>query len=289
MITSSKKVKIPIWIGNEKVTLNTEVIDYNIPLLLSKESMKKAQVKINFHNDSVSFFGKDMKISFTSTGHYCIDLNKANNSEVDIALICNEVNNEDKNKIALKLHRQFGHADNKKLKSLLLDAKVNDQELNQAIDQISDKCESCLKYKRNPSKPVVGLPMAKTFNETVAMDLKEYDNSKGIWFLHLIDHFTRYSQSCVIRTKRKEEIIKRIFEIWIRYFGPSKKFLTDNGGEFCNGEFVSMCENLNIRVCTTAAESPWSNGLVERHNAILGLIVNKMMDDLMGESTIFFY
>ena len=280
MITSSKKVKIPIWIGNEKVILNTEVIDYNIPLLLSKESMKKAKVTIDFHNDSVSFFGKEMKISFTSTGHYCIDLNKENKPEVDITLICNEIDSEDKNKIALKLHRQFGHADNKKLKSLLIDAKIKDDDLNKAIDQLSDKCESCQKYKRNLSKPVVGLPMAKTFNETVAMDLKEFDHSKGIWFLHLIDHFTRYSQSCVIRTKRKEEIIKRIFEIWIRYFGPSKKFLTDNGGEFCNDEFMSMCENLNIRICTTAAESPWSNGLVERHNAILSLTVNKLMNDL---------
>ena len=281
IINSTKKVKIPIWIANEKVTLNTEVINYNIPLLLSKESMKKAKVTIDFHNDSVSFFGKEMKISFTSTGHYCIDLSRENKlGDVDITLMCDEISNKDKSKIALKLHRQFGHPDNKKLKSLLSDAKINDENLNKAIDEISDKCESCLKYKRNKAKPVVGLPMARTFNETVAMDLKEYDHSKGIWLLHLIDHFTRYSQSCVIRTKKKEEIIKRIFEIWIRYFGPSKKFLSDNGGEFCNDEFISMCENLNIRICTTAAESPWSNGLVERHNAILGLTVNKIMNDL---------
>ena len=32
--------------------------------------------------------------------------------------------------------------------------------------------------------------------------------------------------------------------------------------------------------CTTAAESPWTNGLVERHNAVLGLTVRKIMDDL---------
>ena len=36
----------------------------------------------------------------------------------------------------------------------------------------------------------------------------------------------------------------------------------DNGGEFDNDDFRSMCENLNIHICTTATESPWSNGLV---------------------------
>ena len=62
-------------------------------------------------------------------------------------------------------------------------------------------------------------------------------------------------------------------------FGTPNKFLSDNGGEFISDEFVSMCENLNIRICTTAAYSPWSNGLVERHNAILGLTVSKILDD----------
>ena len=36
--------------------------------------------------------------------------------------------------------------------------------------------------------------------------------------------------------------------------------------------------NLNIRICTTAADSSWSNGLIERHNAILGLTVTKTME-----------
>ena len=38
-----------------------------------------------------------------------------------------------------------------------------------------------------------------------------------------------------------------------------------------------MYENLNIRICTTAAGSPRSNGLVERHNAVLGNMSTKIM------------
>ena len=64
--------------------------------------------------------------------------------------------------------------------------------------------------------------MAKMFNETVGMDLKERSHSRKIWLLHLVDHATHYSASCVIYTKRKEEIVKMIFQIWISIFGSAK-------------------------------------------------------------------
>ena len=72
--------------------------------------------------------------------------------------------------------------------------------------------------------------MAKTFNETLAMDLKQW--SSNVWFLHIIDHATRYSSSCVIYNKEKE-VVKKLFENWITIFGNPGKILVDNGGEFC--------------------------------------------------------
>ena len=155
-----------------------------------------------------------------------------------------------------------------------------DKDLEDLLDRLDDSCSICKKYRRPKPRPVVGFPMAKTFNETVGMYLKECSHSPKIWFLHLVDHATCHSASCVIYTKRKQEIIKKIFQIWISIFGSAKKFLVDNGGEFDNDEFRSLCENVNIGICTTAAESPWSNGIVERHNATRGFSVQKIMDDL---------
>ena len=66
-----------------------------------------------------------------------------------------------------------------------------------------------------------------------------------------------------------------------RDFWPSHKILVDNGGEFDNTEFQTLCENLNTRLYTTATESPWSNRLIERHNAVLGLTFTKTMEDIM--------
>ena len=55
--------------------------------------------------------------------------------------------------------------------------------------------------------------------------------------------------------------------------------MTDNGGEFVNAEIVDFAEKFNVILDTTAAESAWSNGLVERHNGVLNDMLQKVMKD----------
>ena len=67
--------------------------------------------------------------------------------------------------------------------------------------------------------------------------------------------------------------------LWIHYFGSPRRFLTDNGGEFAHEEFKELCEKFNIVSITTPGESPWSNGIVERHNGLLMETVKKVIDE----------
>ena len=73
---------------------------------------------------------------------------------------------------------------------------------------------------------------------------------------------------------------RKLFQHWITILGVSNKYLVDNGDEFANKEFITYCENMNIQIFATAAESPWSNGLVEIHNAVLGMTVSEGMKDV---------
>ena len=138
-----------------------------------------------------------------------------------------------------------------------------------------------MKYlkKKRKKRPLVGFPLATEFNECVAMDLKQWSYQNKVWLIHIVDHLTQYSTSCFIQSKRKAVIVESIFKIWIAIFGSPKSVLVDNGGEFDNSEFISFCENFNINIKTTARESPWSNGLVEPHNGVLGNTVRKMVSD----------
>ena len=55
------------------VTVYTEIIDNKIPLLLSKDAMKRADTVLYFSTDSVSMFGMKFQLDFTSSGgHYMI-------------------------------------------------------------------------------------------------------------------------------------------------------------------------------------------------------------------------
>ena len=111
------------------------------------------------------------------------------------------------------------------------------------------------------------------------MDIKFY---KQHILLHMIDSVTRLSFSSLLKSKKPEAIIKAIFTHLIQPFGTAGEFFTDNGGEFANADFLNMCEGLNIRVRVTAGESPWSNGLVERHN----LIIAEMLDNILANKRI---
>ena len=47
-IHALKKVVLPVFFGKKKVSLSIDIVPVNIPLLLSKESLKKGNSKIDF-------------------------------------------------------------------------------------------------------------------------------------------------------------------------------------------------------------------------------------------------
>lgn len=178
--------------------------------------------------------------------------------------------------MATKLHRQFGHPTAKKLVNLIRTAGIRRGDLEKAVNKVSDNCDICMKYKKT-SRPVVSVPMATVFNEMVAMDLKAF---RGGYFLVMVDVATRFCAAKLIRNKLPATIINGLFTSWICVFGAPKKILSDNGGEFNNTELRDLGEAFNIRVMATAAESPWSNGVCERMNAVIGGTVDKIRADI---------
>ena len=181
--------------------------------------------------------------------------------------------------IASKLHRQFSHPTPKRLFNLIQKSSFNhlkNKNFENEIKNVTENCITCIKFKKPPPRPVVCMPMASEFNETVAMDLKIWGK---FYFLVIVDLATRFCTAAVINNKMPATIIKSLFVSWITIFGAPKKIFSDNGGEFNNDEMRALGEAFNINVITTAAESPWSNGICERLNGVLGDLVMKVLDD----------
>ena len=133
-----------------------------------------------------------------------------------------------------------------------------------------------MKYKRDTSNPKVSIPLADEFNELVCMDLKTV---RGKIMLHCIDWLTKFSVATFVNSKDPDEVIHKFFKCWISIFGPPKKIMSDNGGEFNAETIREGCQFFNIEVRSTAAYSPWSNGLCERHNGLIAQTVNKIKEE----------
>ena len=185
-----------------------------------------------------------------------------------------------------KLPLQFAHASADKLFQLIKDSarrRPLDSRVKKFLEQICKDCETCIGFTKTKPKPVVGFSLARSFNEVIALDLHELD--KSTYYLHIIDVFTRYSSGAIITYKSADVIIKVFLERWVSIFGhPRVGVYTDNGGEFNNEKFREMGELFNFTDETTAGYSPWSNGVVERGNAVL----TNMLQNLHADQRLLF-
>ena len=176
--------------------------------------------------------------------------------------------------IAKKLHLQFTHPTSEKLIKLLKDGGYKSKGLIREVKDVTKTCVTCIRRQKPPLRPVVCMPMARKFNEVVAVDLKVWGKK---YFLVVVDLATRFCQATVVHNKLASTIIKGLLKCWIILFGAPKKLLSDNGGEFNNCEFRTLGEQFNIKIMTTAAESPWSNGVCEHLNGKIGEPVSRIL------------
>ena len=247
-------------------------------------------------NDVIVMSGQQIQLQHTSNGHYCIpvtskqipirNLSSKYNPTVPMGVFLSAENLDQRNfkekqAVATKLHRQFGHPlDSKKLRGLCLEAGINDQELFKQIDNVTQPCDTCDRYKKARARPVVSMPLANDFNDVLAMDLKFVTvNNRKYTILHSTDAFIRFSVASIVSSKHKEVIVATIMKQWVATFGKPKSLSSDNGGEFNNELLHDVAELLDCKVITTAAFSSWYNGIVERHNAVIESMILKIVHE----------
>lgn len=274
---------IPTVLCGQDVLIKAHVVESDIPLLISKNTLSKAKAKLNFEDGTLEMAGIQQKLVETSSGHFAVPVgpnvenlsySPANIEDILFMGISKEPLSAVK--IAQKIHRYFAHASAEKLKTFVKGSNhENKDQICKELDNLD--CEICKRHKRETPKPKTCLPLSDRFNQTVALDLKFLKTNEIV--LHMIDLLTRFSAAIIIPSKSPQVILENLMQIWVNPFGRPEQVLTDNGGEFCNQDFVDLCSNIMIDVKTTAAFSPWSNGMVERHNGILADMVYKIKED----------
>ena len=261
--------------AGRNVMLETDIVNADIPCLLSKPALKRAGTVLRLDEDKAEIFGNEINLDCTSSGHYALEIEDCKNEKVeglyDEEILINELSNDYQSKVVqlVKIHKQFAHPIRATMEQLLKESGNIDNEVREILDKIYAKCDICHRFASTKPRPAVGLSLARDFNECVAMDLKIF-KSKNLIILYLIDVFTRYTFASIVPDKKAETITDVVVKNWILGpFGPPRKFLADNGGEFANEYYRDMCENLNIEVLKTGSESPFQNGLCERNHCVV--------------------
>ena len=116
-IVKSNMIKMfPTKICGKDVFIRANIVDNDVPLLISKVTMKNAKASLNFEKDQLEMDGIAQELVTLPSNHYAIpigrnenDLDKEESSE---NIFLNEVYFEMDNtkKMALKIHRYFAHA-----------------------------------------------------------------------------------------------------------------------------------------------------------------------------------
>ena len=75
---------LPTVIGKEKVSIEVDVVENKIPLLISKPTMTKLGMKLDFENHEVTVGDQTMKLNTTSSGHYCLPISYMTKQECNV-------------------------------------------------------------------------------------------------------------------------------------------------------------------------------------------------------------
>ena len=176
MLKSLGKYSVPAMIVGKTSEIKFAIIDSDIPLLMSKKTMKEMKMRIDLEKDTSSVWGVTIDLKTTESGHYLLPL-LGDAEEVNIAWVfainLETISEKEKLKQMKKLHMQFGHTPKDKFIRFMKDANVWNDSLERHLDRVISGCKGCMILKRRPDKPVVSLPMDSTFNEKVAIDLRE--------------------------------------------------------------------------------------------------------------------
>ena len=68
------KINIPVRIGSKIMKLQVDVVNNNIPLLISKPTMQKMKMTLDFEHNTATVSGETIRLNTTESGHFCIPL-----------------------------------------------------------------------------------------------------------------------------------------------------------------------------------------------------------------------
>lgn len=174
----------------------------------------------------------------------------------------------------LKLHLAKYHPSASELiKTLRKAGRIFDPQL---VEEVTVKCGCLDKPWTKPRKTL--LPGLRTQRpcDVVAQDAKKIVHAgRAYQVQNVMDLHTRI-QSLFVATAKGEKESLAAFRQFTRRYGVMEKHLTDNAPEYQGPVLTEEREKQGVRYMATGVASPWSNGVLERSNAEIEKLHDKL-------------
>lgn len=89
----------------------------------------------------------------------------------------------------------------------------------------------------------------------------------------MTDNFSRFTKIRKLPKPRSTYVWKAIKSTWINYMGKPDQIISDRGSQFTAEHFRTKLTKHNIQHIFSSTANPTSNGIVERANATVGLVM----------------
>ena len=142
-------------------------------------------------------------------------------------------------------------------------------------------CDACQKVagKKVGRAPLIPLPVISQPFERIAMDVVgplPRSASGNRFVLVLCDYATRYPEAIPMKHVDAASVAEELVKIFSRV-GVPKEILTDQGTNFTSQLLAELYSMLHVRPIRTTPYHPQTDGLVERFNQTLKLMLRKVM------------
>lgn len=142
-----------------------------------------------------------------------------------------------------------------------------------------DICQRTVPKGRVPCVPLGKAPVIETPFSKVAIDIVGpiHPPSKqgNRYILTLMDYATRYPDAVALPSIETERVAEALVEMFSRV-GVPKELLSDRGSNFTSDLMKEVARLLSVRQLHTTPYHPMANGLVEKFNGTLKLMLKRM-------------
>ncbi|XP_046545517.1 uncharacterized protein LOC124255665 [Haliotis rubra] len=142
-----------------------------------------------------------------------------------------------------------------------------------------DVCQRTIPKGKVGKVPLGQMPLISTPFERIAVDLigplYPVTDRGNRYILTVVDYATRYPEAVALPRIETEYVAEALLEIFSRV-GVPKEMLSDMGAQFTSSVMKEVSRLLSLKQLTTTPYHPMCNGLVERFNGTLKLMLKRL-------------